>query len=78
MFAFWPQLAVEVNSEETTTPETDNNPSLPPSRRQIDSSTPLVKMVPAICNVRLVWPDHNATNKIFRIPDDFQPNINFI
>jgi hypothetical protein len=37
-----------------------------------------VSMVPVICIVQLLWPDRHSTNKLFRDPDEFQPNVNFI
>ena len=39
---------------------------------------PAISMVPVICIVQLLWPDRHSTNKLFRGPDDFQPNVNFI
>jgi hypothetical protein len=35
-------------------------------------------MVPAICKVQLIWLDRHSTNRLFRDPDSFQPNVNFI
>jgi hypothetical protein len=35
-------------------------------------------MIQAVCCVRLVWPDRHKTNKIFREPDFYEPNINCI
>ena len=36
------------------------------------------QMIEAVCCVRLVWPDRHKTNKIFREPDFYEPNINCI
>ena len=65
LFAFWPQLVVEVVSDGSE-PDTSEAPAgLPP-------------MVPALSNVRLTWLDRHWTSRLFREPDDFTPSINSV
>jgi hypothetical protein len=35
-------------------------------------------LVQVTCAVRLAWPDRYQTNRVFRDPDTFQPNVNCI
>ena len=85
LFAFWPQLVVEVVS--------DGSPVTDPKQQHSDSSTKTKRgtgkdheydqnqntpMIPAMCCVRLLWGDRHWTSRLFREPDDFQPSINQI
>jgi hypothetical protein len=65
LFAFWPQLVVEVVSDGSEPDTTAAPPGLPP-------------MVPALSNVRLTWLDRHWTSRLFREPDEFIPSINSV
>ena len=68
LFAFWPQLVVEVVSTPEEEEDGPDSPLYPPSAE--------ASMVPALCNVRLMWLDRHWTSRLFREPDEFTPSIN--
>ena len=58
--------------------EEKNNENYDYNKKKIKKVGQVLSMVPVICSVQLVWPDRHSTNKLFRDPDEFQPNVNFI
>jgi hypothetical protein len=70
LFAFWPQLVVEVVSTPEEEGEGEGDEASPGA--SVEGAT----MVPALSNVRLTWLDRHWTSRLFREPDEFAPSIN--